>query len=63
LSACVASLAEDANAFDVGAEPCVAVLDEAVLAVKPRVRADLAVELFDDSDWDVVAVEDVEPAV
>jgi hypothetical protein len=27
-------LAEDANAFDVGAEPCVAVLDEAVLAVK-----------------------------
>jgi len=40
-----------------------AVLDEAVLAVKPRVRADLAVELVDDSDWDVVAVEDVEPAV
>jgi hypothetical protein len=30
----VAVSEEDANAFDVGAEPCVAVLDEAVLAVK-----------------------------
>lgn len=81
MRACVASLEEDTNAFDVGTEPCadddeVAVLDEAdadvrdvdvvrevELAVKPVVGADLAVELVDDRDWDVVAVGDPEPAV
>jgi hypothetical protein len=38
------------------------VVREVELAVKPVFGADLAVEL-DDSDWDVVAVEDPEPAV
>jgi hypothetical protein len=42
LTACVALSEEDTNAFDVGAEPCVAVLDEAVLAVKPPVGVALA---------------------
>jgi hypothetical protein len=76
---CVARPEEDTNAFDVGTEPDddeVAVLDEAdadvrdvdvvrevELAVKPVVGADLAVGLVDDRDWDVVAVEDPEPAV
>jgi hypothetical protein len=60
-------LEEDTNAFDVGTEPCadddeVAVLDDAVFAVKPVVGADLAVELVDDCDRDVVAVGDP-PAV
>lgn len=81
MRACVASLEEDTNAFDVGTEPCadddeVAVLDEAdadvrdvdvvrevELAVKPVVGAAPAVELVDECDWDVVAVEDPEPAV
>jgi hypothetical protein len=41
-AACVALSEEDTNAFDVGAEPCVAVLDEAVLAVKPPFGVALA---------------------
>jgi hypothetical protein len=39
------------------------VVREVELAMKPVVGADLAVELVDDCDWDVVAVEDPEPAV
>jgi hypothetical protein len=76
---CVARPEEDTNPFDVGTEPDddeVAVLDEADAdvrdvdvvrevepAVKPVVGADLAVGPLDDRDWDVVAVEDPEPAV
>jgi hypothetical protein len=69
-------LEEDTNAFDVGTEPCVEVLDEVdvdvrdvdvrrevEVAVKSVLGADLAVEPFDDCDWEVVAVEDPEPAV
>jgi hypothetical protein len=41
-AACVALSEEDTNAFDIGAEPCVAVLDEAVLAVKPPFGVALA---------------------
>jgi hypothetical protein len=39
------------------------VVREVELAVKPVVAADLAVELVDECDWDVVTVEDPEPAV
>ena len=39
------------------------VVREVELAMKPVVGADLAVELVDDCDWDVVGVEDPEPAV
>jgi hypothetical protein len=39
------------------------VVREVELAVKPVVGADLAVVLVDECDWDVVAVEDQEPAV
>jgi hypothetical protein len=39
------------------------VVCEVELAVKPVVGADLVVELVDDCGWDVVAVEDAEPAV
>jgi hypothetical protein len=53
-------LEEAANACDVGAEPCVDVLDEVDVDV---CDLDLAVEIFGDWDWEVVAVEDTEPAV
>jgi hypothetical protein len=66
LRADVASLEADTNAFDVGAEPRVDVLDEAdadVRDVDVVREVELTVELVDDCDWDVVAAEDPEPAV
>ena len=39
------------------------VVREVELAVKPVVGADSAVALVDECDWDVVAMEDPEPAV